>query len=295
MKNYKKIIRVILVLFVFCTNMIFANALELSDRCYLRKSYNYNNDVYVLQQMLNVIYKDDILVEDGVFGKNTYNKVIRFQTENYIQVDGVVGPETSRKINEVYNGIVNKKNTKVIDIVPSQKNTKSSGSNFSESSKYKSVSNVKFKSKSLGKGSRGEDVKLLQTILKKYVDNSIDVDGVFGNDTELVLKNFQSRFTLKNDGIADSDDMTLLCSLYNNTYGGKLYHLGNRDEDIKNINIMLNRIYKLNITENEYYSTETRAGVIKFQKEYSDGVDGVLKEVEVQKMRKIYDSKSSKK
>ena len=34
------------------------------------------------------------LAEDGIFGKNTYNAVIKYQQDNNLQVDGKIGDET---------------------------------------------------------------------------------------------------------------------------------------------------------------------------------------------------------
>lgn len=56
-------------------------------------------------------------------------------------------------------------------------------------------------------GCRGEEVKLLQKKLKKlgYKDssgNELVSDGIFGNNTEFALKNFQKKKGLAADGIA---------------------------------------------------------------------------------------------
>lgn len=36
---------------------------------------------------------------DGIFGPRTKNAVMRFQRDNGLKVDGIVGPETMRVIN----------------------------------------------------------------------------------------------------------------------------------------------------------------------------------------------------
>ena len=58
-------------------------------------------------------------------------------------------------------------------------------------------------------GSRGDDVRVLQTALNGHGDGTstllskvpIDVDGVFGTDTYLALQQFQARHNLEVDGI----------------------------------------------------------------------------------------------
>jgi peptidoglycan hydrolase-like protein with peptidoglycan-binding domain len=47
----------------------------------------------------------------------------------------------------------------------------------------------------LRKGSRGNSVIALQNFL------GINADGIFGNETEYAVKNFQKQFNLRPDGI----------------------------------------------------------------------------------------------
>lgn len=56
------------------------------------------NNVLKLQQLLNKNGTIPKLVEDGNFGKNTYNAVKMFQRQNGLTDDGVVGSQTWRKL-----------------------------------------------------------------------------------------------------------------------------------------------------------------------------------------------------
>ena len=56
--------------------------------------------------------------------------------------------------------------------------------------------------KTLRKGSRGEEVKKLQTALKKMGLYTGKIDGVYGNSTVRAVKSFQKASELKTDGIA---------------------------------------------------------------------------------------------
>ncbi|EKQ9065498.1 peptidoglycan-binding protein [Salmonella enterica] len=56
------------------------------------------NNVLKLQQLLNKNGTIPKLVEDGNFGKNTYNAVKIFQRHNGLNDDGIVGPQTWRKL-----------------------------------------------------------------------------------------------------------------------------------------------------------------------------------------------------
>ncbi|MFC3190664.1 peptidoglycan-binding protein [Pseudocitrobacter faecalis] len=56
------------------------------------------SDVKKLQQLLNRNKFVPVLAEDGIFGKNTYNAVKIFQRYNGLNDDGIVGPQTWRKL-----------------------------------------------------------------------------------------------------------------------------------------------------------------------------------------------------
>lgn len=96
---------------------------------------------------------------DGVFGGNTKNAVIAFQTANGLSSDGIVGPKT-----------------------------------------WNAVNNLSPQNSVLRRGSRGQIVRYLQAKLysKLY---PISVDGIFGPNTESVVKEFQQANGLSADGI----------------------------------------------------------------------------------------------
>ncbi|ABY93094.1 Peptidoglycan-binding domain 1 protein [Thermoanaerobacter mathranii subsp. mathranii str. A3] len=55
-------------------------------------------DVLQLQMILQSLGYDPGPI-DGIFGPRTKNAVMRFQRDNGLKVDGIVGPETMRVIN----------------------------------------------------------------------------------------------------------------------------------------------------------------------------------------------------
>lgn len=65
------------------------------------------------------------------------------------------------------------------------------------------------------KGSIGNDVKRLQTILNRFGLNSGEIDGVFGPNTEKATKELQSIFNLSVDGIVGKETWGLLSKLEN--------------------------------------------------------------------------------
>lgn len=56
--------------------------------------FSKGRDVIKLQQLLNKTKTIQSLIEDGYFGKNTYNAVKLFQRNNGLNDDGIVGPQT---------------------------------------------------------------------------------------------------------------------------------------------------------------------------------------------------------
>jgi len=58
-------------------------------------------DVKDVQTMLNSLLPlPPLLVVDGIFGPKTYARVVKFQSENSLSADGIVGPITGRALVE---------------------------------------------------------------------------------------------------------------------------------------------------------------------------------------------------
>ena len=63
-----------------------------------------DEDVKYLQNVLNLTVAANSLVFDGEFGQKTKEAVMAFQKENDLDVDGIVGTDTWRIIDDVYHG-----------------------------------------------------------------------------------------------------------------------------------------------------------------------------------------------
>jgi peptidoglycan hydrolase-like protein with peptidoglycan-binding domain len=63
------------------------------------------SDVATIQQRLQVLgyYKGDI---DGVYGNQTRDAVIAFQTARKLTPDGIVGPATYEEIEKMYDTVL---------------------------------------------------------------------------------------------------------------------------------------------------------------------------------------------
>lgn len=119
---------------------------------------------------------------DGVFGGATLDSVVSFQRAYGLTSDGIVGEATWQKLVEVYNGI--KENVNV-PTVP------------------EGVVIREYPGVALKLGDSGENVRYIQSLLSRlsaYLP-PVQVDGVFGVETENAVKEFQRLVRLDPDGV----------------------------------------------------------------------------------------------
>lgn len=132
--------------------------------------------VATLQKNLNTVIHAG-LTADGVFGINTYNALKYFQSRYCLEVDGIYGPASRAKMSEAIN---------------------------------KRIPALASASPNLRKGSRGEQVRLLQQDLNYVMGTHLESDGIFGNNTYESLKSFQSRHGLAADGIYGNNSKAMM-------------------------------------------------------------------------------------
>ncbi len=116
---------------------------------------------------------------DGLFGTQTAQAVSAFQKTNSLAADGVAGQATLTKL---YSG----------------------GAAQNIPAPVPTVKNDGSLVRALKTGDRGDDVKEVQRKLITYKYLSGGADGVFGPKTALAVQAFQSRNSLKNDGVVGS-------------------------------------------------------------------------------------------
>jgi len=114
------------------------------------------SEVSWLQRFLNSLKRYLRLSEDGSFGPVTQGVVLRYQSDNRLEPDGIAGPLTLAKM-----GVTG-------TICP-----------YAEPSV------------SLKKGSQGEGVSWIQWQLNRRMKAGLVVDGGFGNLTDTAVRNFQ--------------------------------------------------------------------------------------------------------
>ena len=138
------------------------------------------NEVKYLQQQLNLFYHSYISV-DGYFGDITTEYVKKFQTDCRLTVDGVVGSQTWSYLDA---------------IVPYSQTIHSTLSQRSKNNP--------------------QEVKYLQARLNQVArqgksgTTTIAVDGLFGSQTEARVRQFQTDFNLRVDGLVGNNTWTVL-------------------------------------------------------------------------------------
>jgi N-acetylmuramoyl-L-alanine amidase len=133
------------------------------------------------QILLSLGYFDDKQYLDSYFGTHTLDMVKRFQSENGLDIDGKVGPNTWSKIDE-------------------------------ELEKLKTQSSTVF----LEQGSKGSEVLAMENMLEFLgYDIGKYLDTYFGTITVAALKQFQGNNDLRETGKYDAKTKEVLLKVYN--------------------------------------------------------------------------------
>ena len=157
----------------------------------LRKGYT-GADVIAVQQKLKELgfYSGSV---DGVYGTGSIAAVKKFQQQNGLTADGLVGFRTYTALMSASTG-----------------SSSNSGSDNSSSSSD-STSGQDYAEGTLSYGSSGTEVKKMQQALKALGYN-VSADGSYGALTQMAVTQFQKRNGLTADGVAGSATLKLLYS-----------------------------------------------------------------------------------
>ena len=157
----------------------------------LRKGYT-GADVTAVQQKLKELgfYSGSM---DGVYGTGSIAAVKKFQQQNGLTADGLVGSRTYTALMSASTG-----------------SSSNSGSDNSSSSSD-STSGQDYAEGTLSYGSSGTEVKKMQQALKALGYN-VSADGSYGALTQMAVTQFQKRNGLTADGVAGSATLKLLYS-----------------------------------------------------------------------------------
>lgn len=126
---------------------------------------------------------------DGRFGQNMYNATIRFQRQHGLAADGVIGPQT-------WNRIV------AVD------NTQTGGGFTNVTTAYPGYV--------ISRGASGDNVRFIQSYLSAIPGLfAVSIDGIFGANTEYLVRTFQTRYRLTVDGRVGPNTWAAMIQAFN--------------------------------------------------------------------------------
>ena len=157
------------------------------------------SDVKKAQQLLIAKgYSCGAAGADGDFGAGTYNAVKKFQADNGLEADGIVGDNT-------WAALLKTEQTK-----PETKPEQTKPDKEPEKPVAPTGSTCTVELPIIKQGNNGFPVIAVQTLLGKHNFNVNYIDGDFGSDTLAKVKAFQKAKGLDADGIVGRDTWTTL-------------------------------------------------------------------------------------
>ena len=152
---------------------------------------------YYLQFLSFFNLKLPYVAMDGLFGQETYDAVLTFQSLYGLDVDGIVGRNTWDMIQDAYVGVLNS--------LPDE---------------YRSYSSLLYPGYIITTGASGKVVEQLQTFLKTIADNNsavpqVTVDGYYGNQTKNAVLAIQKLQGLEQNGQVGVLTWNAIVNLYN--------------------------------------------------------------------------------
>lgn len=152
---------------------------------------------YYLQFLSFFNLKMPYVAMDGIFGQETYDAVLTFQSLYGLDVDGIVGRNTWDMIQDAYVGVLNS--------LPDE---------------YRSYSSLLYPGYIITTGASGKVVEQLQTFLKTIADNNsavpqVTVDGYYGNQTKNAVLAIQKLQGLEQNGQVGVLTWNAIVNLYN--------------------------------------------------------------------------------
>ena len=220
------------------------------------------SDVKDLQTKLKKLGYYDAYV-DGDYGDTTVAAVKAFQKKYNLTADGIAGKETLKKLDSAYK---NADSAKDVD--------------------------------SLRMGDSGSAVKDLQTKLKKLGYYSGTVDSTFGSGTYAAVRAFQKKYNLTADGVAGSETLKKLDSVYKNADSDKdddSLRMGDSGSAVKDLQTKLKKLSYYDGTVDSTFGSGTYAAVKAFQKKYNLTADGVAGSETLKKLDSAYKNADSDK
>ena len=192
--NFKKILLIVGIFLLLGVGDVKASTLDCSSSLVYG---DIGGEVKKLQRILNKVEDCDLEI-DGSFGSLTRSCVIKYQKNNNLEQDGMVGPLTCSSLNK-----------KVLSL-----NNNSGSSNINLGVVSTNSDLITLVSSNLSKGDYGNNVRILQKELNKVMNCGLEVDGSFGNNTYSCLVSFQKKFGISSSGKLNTDTRSYLNNVY---------------------------------------------------------------------------------
>lgn len=153
-------------------------------------------DVVNMQTRLNNASKTYTAINsqavDGKFGQNMYNATVRFQKQHGLNPDGVIGQLTWNKIVAVDKALNGGGYVKVTTPYPGY------------------VISI---------GASGDSVRFIQSYMGAVPGLfPVTIDGIFGKNTQYLVRSFQSMYRLKVDGLVGSATWATMIQVFNSIH-----------------------------------------------------------------------------
>lgn len=202
------------------------------------------SNVEKLQNVLNKVMDCNLEI-DGIYGGKTETCVLKFQNGNKLTETGTVNKTTCNTING-----------------------KLLNSGFTV----------------LKKGSKGDNVKKIQTKLNKVVGCNLKVDGIYGSATEKCVSKFQVVTGLKKTGLFDTNTYDILTKIENETSNVKELKKGTKGNEVTQIQKKLNEIMWCNLVVDGSFGNLTKACIMKYQMNSNLEVTGTINKITYYKL-----------
>ena len=142
----------------------------------------------------------------------------------------------------------------------------------------------------LKKGSRGDAVKTMQTMLNAIGYSCGAADGIIGNKTLNALKSFQKDHGLTVDGIYGEKSAAALKNAYQSGAGAKNLRIGDRGEAVRTLQAMLNACGYNAGAEDSIFGKRTLSALKAFQSDHGLTVDGIYGKYSRAELERAYQS-----
>lgn len=140
----------------------------------------------------------------------------------------------------------------------------------------------------VGYGSRGNDVKTMQTMLNTVQNANLKVDGIFGSASLAAVKSYQKSKRLSADGICGKKTWAALEADYNailkanssqsatpTTTKHAQVQNGSTGADVKTLQTYLNKLINAGLTVDGIFGSKTTTAVKNYQRSRGLSVDGI--------------------